>query len=100
MPCSTIELHRRLSVPEIYQKNALAATLILRRNDFFNNPLRIFWILHLNTIDASFLGGIIITAGIERITNEDHIADRDLEVPFDLPNAITLVDTFARNVYR
>ena len=64
--------------PEIYQKNRPAATTSLSCDDLFDDPFRVDGVFHLYAIYAGLLRRIIISAWIQRISDEKHVFDLDL----------------------
>lgn len=67
---------------------------------FFDYPLGFFRPRNLNAIHACFLGGVIVSAGIEGITDKNGLAERNTEVFFDLTDAIGLIDAFSSYIDR
>ena len=60
--------------------------------DRFDDTLRFMRVAHSDGLGARLLRGIVVSAGEDRIANEDHVGDGDAKGLVQLPDAIGLVD--------
>ena len=70
------------------------------RDDGSDHLLRLLGTLDRDTIHASFLSGIVITAWEECIADVDHLFQRNVQQVSQLSDAIGLVDTRLGDINR